>query len=99
MVSFGIVSLFTKVPIRETMDLLGRHFDEDVLRLLSHVLTTSYFSFNGQSYGQTDGVDMGSPLSPVIANVYMEDYEKAALESAPLKPRCRFRYVDDTFVI
>jgi hypothetical protein len=39
---------------------------------------------------------MGSPLSPVIANFYMEDYEKAALESAPLKPRCWFRYVDDT---
>jgi hypothetical protein len=92
MVSFDIVSLFTKVPIRETMDLLGRHFEEDVL-------TTSYFTFNGQFYGQTDGVAMGSPLSPVIANFYMEDYEKAALESAPLKPRCWFRYGDDTFVI
>jgi hypothetical protein len=35
----------------------------------------------------------------LLANFYMEDYEKAALESAPLKPRCWFRYVDDTFVI
>jgi hypothetical protein len=42
---------------------------------------------------------MGSPLSPVIANFYMEEYEKAALESALLNPRCWFRYVDDTFVI
>jgi hypothetical protein len=42
---------------------------------------------------------MGSPISPVIANFYMEDYEKAALESAQLKPRCWFRYVDDIFVI
>jgi hypothetical protein len=42
---------------------------------------------------------MGSPLSPLIANFYMEDYEKAALESTPLKPRCWFRYVDDPFVI
>jgi hypothetical protein len=88
MVSFDIVSLFTKVPIRATMDLLGRHFEEDVLGLFRHVLTTSYFTFHGQFYGQTDGVAMGSPLSPVIANFYMEDYEKAALESAPLKPRC-----------
>jgi hypothetical protein len=76
------VSLFTKVPIRETMDLLGRHFEEDVLGLFRHVLTTSYFAFNGQFYGQADGVAMGSPLSPVIANFY----EKAALDSAPLKP-------------
>jgi hypothetical protein len=60
---------------------------------------TFYFTFNGEFYGQRDGVAMGSPLSPVIVNFYMEDYEKAALESAPLKPRCGFRYVDDTFVI
>jgi hypothetical protein len=73
MVSFDIVSLFTKVPISEAMDLLGRHFEEDVLGLFRHVLTTSYFTFNGQFYGQTDGVAMGSPLSPVIANFYMED--------------------------
>jgi hypothetical protein len=56
-------------------------------------------TFNGQFYGQTDGVAMGSPLSPVIANFYMEDYEKETFGSAPLKPRCWFRYVDDTFVI
>jgi hypothetical protein len=61
-------------------------------------MITSYFTFNGQLYGQTDGVAMDSPLSPVIANFYIEDYEKAALESAPLKPRCWFRYVDDTFI-
>jgi retron-type reverse transcriptase len=86
MVSFDIVSLFTKVPIRDTMDLLGRHFEEDVLGLFHYFLTTTYLTFKGQFYGKTDGVAMGSPLSPVIANFYMEDYEKAALESSPLKP-------------
>jgi hypothetical protein len=75
------------VPIKETMDLLGRHFKEDILGLFRHILTTSYITFNGQSYRQTDGVAMGSPLSSVIANFYMEGYEKAMLESAPLKLR------------
>jgi hypothetical protein len=98
-VSFDIVSLFTKVPIKETTDLLGRHFKEDVLGLFHHAITTSYFTFNGQFYGQTDDVAMGSTLSPVIANFYMEDFEKAALESAPLKPCCWFCCVDDTIVI
>jgi hypothetical protein len=42
---------------------------------------------------------MGSPLSPVIGIFYMEDYEKAALDSAPLNSSYRFRYVGDTFVI
>jgi hypothetical protein len=60
MVSFDIVSLFTWVPIKQTMDLLGRHFKEDV-GLFRHVLTTSYFTFNGQIYGQT-GVAIGDLL-------------------------------------
>jgi hypothetical protein len=71
MVSFDIVSLFTKVPIRETIDLLGRHFEEDALGLFGLFLTTSYLTFNGQFYAQTDGVAMGSPFSPVIPNFYI----------------------------
>ncbi|GFG37926.1 hypothetical protein Cfor_07414 [Coptotermes formosanus] len=42
---------------------------------------------------------MGSPLSPVIANFFMEDFEERALQQATLKPLCWFRYMDDTFVI
>jgi hypothetical protein len=41
----------------------------------------------------------GSPLSPVIANFFLEDFEKQATEQATHKPVCWFRYVDDTFVI
>ena len=39
---------------------------------------------------------MGSPLSPVMANLFMEEFEKKALATATLKPGFRFRYVDDT---
>ena len=41
---------------------------------------------------------MGSPLSPVIANLYMEYFEGVALFSFPLKPKWWKRYVDDTNV-
>ena len=42
---------------------------------------------------------MGSPLSPVLANIYMEYFEKMALGSTSLKPSMWLRYVDDTFVL
>jgi len=42
---------------------------------------------------------MGFPLSPVIANFYMEYFETKAIEKATHKPACWYRYVDDTFVI
>jgi hypothetical protein len=76
MVSFDFVTLFTRESIKKAMDLLELQFEEDVLGLFRHVLATSYFIFNGQFYGQTDDVAMGSPLPPVIANFYVEDYEK-----------------------
>ena len=42
---------------------------------------------------------MGSLLSPVIVNIYLENFEQEALSSALLKPKMCLRYVDDTFVI
>jgi hypothetical protein len=74
MVSFEVVLLLTRVTMKETMDLLGQYSEEDILRTFPHVLTTSYFSFNGQFCEQTDGVAMGSPLSPVMANLYTRTY-------------------------
>lgn len=45
------------------------------------------------------GAAMGFPLSPIVANIFMEAFEFYALTNYPLKLKCRFRYVDDIFVI
>ena len=47
-------------------------------------------------YEQVEGVTMGYPLSPVVANLYMEAFEKYAIEYFPLKPKWWKRFVDDT---
>jgi hypothetical protein len=91
--------MFTNVPIVDSLELLIQQFEDDVLALFKHVLTSTCFCFDGQFYEQMDGVVMGSSLSTVIANFFMEDFEKKAIEQATHKPACWFRYVDDTFVI
>jgi hypothetical protein len=99
MVSFDVVSVFAKVLIADSLELLSHHFVDDVLALLKHMLTSTYFCFDEQFYEQTDGVAMSSPLSPVIANFFMEDFEKKAIEQATHELIYWFSYVDDTFVI
>jgi hypothetical protein len=88
MVSFNVVSLFTMVPIADSLELLSHYFEDEVLALFKHVLTSTYFCFDGHFYEQTDGVAMGSPLSPVIVNFFMEDFENKAIEQAAHKPEC-----------
>ena len=68
---------------------------EIVIMLLEFNLTNCIFFFNKKFYKQLQGAAMGSPISPVIANIYMECFESLATPSSPILIKWWFRYVDD----
>lgn len=71
----------------------------DIVQLLELCLEMTYFRVNGKFYKQKWGTAMGSPVSVVVANLFMEALEQSALESFPHPVKYWRRYVDDTFVI
>ena len=72
-------------------------FPRDVfVELMKSATSSVEFSFNNTMYKQTDGVTMGSPLGPALANILV-GYYKEKLFSQTQKPPTYFRNVDDTF--
>ena len=112
LVSFDVVSLFTNVPLRRTINvILERIYKDKVIetklkkrtlkKLILDCCTKTTFSFNEKLYDQIDGVCMGSSLGPILANIIMTEMEKKVLPTLFEKGIIKhyIRYVDDTLVM
>ena len=72
---------------------------DQIVELLRFLLTTTYFQYGGEFYNQVEGAAMGSPVSPLTANIFMEEFERKALSAYPNPPRFWGRYVDDIMAV
>ena len=107
MASFDVKSLFTNVPLKEVIDICSQKLyelkkphlsKENFVKLLKIATSDVRFSFNNIMYLQHDGVAMGSPLGPTLANIYMGFLESKIIPS--FQDNIQYhRYVDDCFVI
>ena len=75
------MSLYTKVLIDDAIGVIKSITNDGTAKLIDICLRSTYFSFRGDLYEQVDGVAMGSPLSPIVANLYMEYFKGKALNS------------------
>ena len=94
-INIGVEELF------KNKDVINKLSKQDVRELLTLATKESLFLFDGVYYYQTDGVAMGSPLGPTLANLFMSYYEQIWLTECPLefKPKFYRRYVDDIFIL
>ena len=110
--SFDVVSLFTSIPLETARAIVLDRLSNDctledhtnltiteLTEALDICLTTTYFTYNNKCYEQSFGTPMGSSLSPVIANMVMEDLEQQALSTFHNPPSVWVRYVDDVYAI
>ena len=81
LVFYDVISHFTSIPLQETIDiainLIFNHNPnlnitrKELKKLFLFATSQTHFIFNSKFYNQIDGVAMGSPLAPVLANIFM----------------------------
>jgi len=105
LISLDAVSLFTNVPQDLAINSIVKRWSlieqktnipkDEFLGAIELILSSTFFIFNKKIYRQTFGTPMGSPLSPVIANLVLQDLEEKALEKINCNIPFYHRYVDD----
>ena len=112
MLSFDVVSLFTKIPVHIAKLII---FDplkcdsklkircklniNEIMNTLDLCLDNTYLSFRKKFYREIFGVAMGSPIFFIVANLVMESIKNKMLKDFASPPRIWLRYIGDTFIV
>ena len=86
LVSLDVEDLFSNIPVTRAVDIAinrigaSEQFCQsnmtktDMKQILLVALNNSYVEFNGKFYRQKQGLPMGNTLSPLLADLYMDEY-------------------------
>ena len=108
LVTVDVKSLYTNIPhmdgiaaAKKVLNLRDNKHPHTwlLLKLIHLVLTSNGFSFNNEFYLQTSGTAMGTKMAPNYANIFMYIFESDILDTAPLKPKVWWRFIDDIFLV
>ena len=110
MITLDIKDLYVNIPIQEVMQItnmiLQYNNTETVLkqqttRALNTILLQNYFQYKNNIYQPNKGIAMGSPISGIVAEIFLQHFENL-LSKHHLENRSLIyytRYVDDILII
>ena len=94
--SYDVSALFTSVPVDPALNIMKDLLEKDhtlkertvmevsdIILLLEFCLKNTYFSFQDQFYEHVEGAAMSSPVSTIVATIYVEYLEQKVLSTAP----------------
>ncbi|XP_071579386.1 uncharacterized protein [Temnothorax nylanderi] len=109
LVSLDVTALFTNIPNESVYESVRKRWNyisqntklslPQFLHAIELILHSTSFCFDGKFYEQIHGSPMESPLSPILADMVMEDLETHCLSLLDFDVRVYLRYVDDVFTI
>ncbi|XP_050299987.1 uncharacterized protein LOC126738616 isoform X1 [Anthonomus grandis grandis] len=110
-ISLDVTNLFTNIPIFEVVDIIKNKLfnstltnieTQEIINILEICLKQNFFNFDNETYIQEDGLAMGSPLSPLLADTFMNHFESNnILNNNPYLSNILYyyRYVDDCILL
>jgi len=83
LITFDIKDLYVNIPVSETLNIIkakllqnnDTQIAQQILTLLKEVLSQNYFTFQQRIYQPEQGIAMGSPISGIIAEIFLQHFE------------------------
>ena len=110
LISFDIKDIYVNIPLEETINItknllkdknINTTTTNQACTLLTTILQQNYLQFNNKFYQPSKGVGMGSPISGLIAEIFLQHGENNLIKNILDNNKIRFynRYVDDILMI
>jgi hypothetical protein len=111
MISLDVKNLYTSIPKIDALNILKYKLTHsifnnkeinEIIHSINIIVNQNYFEYDKKMYSQNDGFVMGSPLSAILSELYMQNYESINILNHKVYKQyiiAYFRYVDDTFIL